>query len=179
MTSRGFSMFAPLFFSLLAVSPAGEFEVAPPSASATSAAVEEVCGSCTSNSFLWSWSHRFGGSCGGGGGGGGTGCYDCHAFNACHSNTQDGTCQNWHSGCAGGGEESRAQPLDKGFFQLVESAAGTNNPRAIRTIVAAHRGIVELNDDRPALQIKNCKGAIIASYQLGGAAQLRRGVAGE
>lgn len=170
MNNRVFAMLTPLLLSFAAISPRdGSVSADRSSPSAVSAGMDVgaamlSCGHCSEWSQLFLWQHAFGG--GGCVGGGGEGCYDCQIFNSCHSNSQQGTCSGYHTGC-GGGYLSRAQPLDKGLFHLVDQVASSNDQLLIRTIVARFRGIVDLNEERQALQVRNCSGTIIASYPLG------------
>lgn len=83
-----------------------------------------------------------------------SGCYDCHVFNACHENTQSGSCSQFHSGCTGG-------DLD---LDALELAVATGQWRTL--IADSEHSKIRWNAERGAIQVFDCLGRAVGHYPI-------------
>ena len=87
-------------------------------------------------------------------------CMDCMAFNACHLNTQQGSCSEWHYFCAGSAVETALLGAE------VEAALAAADPGKLQSLLGGARDRVTLNPGRMAVQVTGCVGVVVASYPL-------------
>lgn len=78
------------------------------------------------------------------------GCKDCHEFNACHLDTQTGTCDGNHNPCA----ETFASAVE-----TVSVALKENDHLGLVRAVNVHQR-VHWNVDRQLLQVLDCNGRV-------------------
>jgi len=81
----------------------------------------------------------------------GGGCRDCKAFNSCHVNTQDFTCQEMHTVCGAG--VSFASTAVKVFDRLTVASA--------RELAESSAGNLRYIEERGVLASLDCRGKII------------------
>ncbi len=80
-------------------------------------------------------------------------CYDCHSFNSCHDNVQQGSCSGSHDEC------HPTEDLD-----LLEAAVLSQTPEAIVRLVSAGKLRVAYTQERSAIQVLDCSGRIAGQY---------------
>jgi hypothetical protein len=83
-------------------------------------------------------------------------CFDCSAFNSCHSNFQTGSCADWHQYCGRGGEAQAA----------LEVALKKNDVREVRELFTEYPGTLTYNRARTAVQVHNCRGEVVGHFSL-------------
>lgn len=83
---------------------------------------------------------------------------DCVAFNACHTNVQDGGCQNWHMACQFG--EDALDAFDN--LSSVADSRGT-----LSSLLLRRSSPVRLTSDHSLLQVLDCSGQIVAQVPAG------------
>lgn len=118
---------------------------------ATESAQPENCGSCKHN--LSTNEHWFNGQCTAGA----TECYDCVAFNSCHSNPQTPySCQQYHWAC-GGAAVARAvvERAVSGFVPIIAVAqAAKASPKHVQLLKSGY------------VVIRGCKNEVLAAYRI-------------
>jgi len=79
--------------------------------------------------------------------GGGEILRDCHAFNACHTDWQAGSCTRWHWACESGPHALRQ----------VKEAAEVGALSAVSLLAASQPSLIDITEDGYAL-VKDCDG---------------------
>lgn len=85
-----------------------------------------------------------------------TDCYDCHAFNACHTNSQSGTCTANHWTCG----------VNQAFVGELREAAGRKDGGVALLRVAHGRKGIEVRG--AYVIVRNCRGEVGAAFKLNG-----------
>jgi hypothetical protein len=83
---------------------------------------------------------------------------DCDAFNACHGNSQSGSCSSYHFACGGG--ISMAEAVRKSF--------AANDPRAVKTLLAGYPRNVRFDPEAGTVSVSDCDDALVARIAVPG-----------
>ena len=87
-------------------------------------------------------------------------CYKCEGGDGCHVGVLNtGTCDSWHPYCPVGPGESMVQ-------LAVENAVRIADYSALSYLAASHAEQVLLNWQRGMLQLLDCKGLVVAQYEV-------------
>lgn len=85
----------------------------------------------------------------------GSWCYDCHRFNSCHEDMQDGLCSTSHSDC-------HAETLR--LTKDLEAAIDAGNLTAVTNMLTVADQFVRLNTARNAVQVVDCNSRVLGHY---------------
>jgi len=93
------------------------------------------------------------------------GCKDCHAFNACHPNTQGGACDDshWRCGATSGGLMIATNPDE--IPGMLQKAIVSGSLKEIKRVMSASN-LIQVNSARRMVQVLDCKGGVVAQYRL-------------
>lgn len=91
-------------------------------------------------------------------------CYKCSGFNSCHDNLQDGSCSDFHWYCPVGGEEDSGRNGGVDRIELT-AALRLGNAAKVSRLIAEHEDY-EINVEREAIQVADCRGMLVAHVPL-------------
>jgi hypothetical protein len=93
-------------------------------------------------------------------------CFDCHAFNACHSNVQAGPCGDWHWSC-GRTALGDEVPMSPEMWDNIARLAELGQMDVVEQMARENSQIV-YNRDRNVVQLLGCTGVnVVAQAMIG------------